>query len=546
MGLLVHFLFDIPRVLDSFFPFLFIGTLSPDNIDENQWVLISRVSSKSQLGNTSTGTQLENLKKEVEEMGGEIVKEFERAESAANMDRESLNEVLRMAEDGRYRILGLWKLDRLTRADPWESIEYISQLKDAGIILYSSAHGYFDWDELYDVRRIYDQVVFSREWYMRIKENAEEGQISNLKQGKWPFGEPHFGYTVDKNKNIALTELGKKIIPKIFEIHVKTENRAETRRKINDYDGLGGETLSDTEIKTVLQSQLCIGRLCLKGEMVHKDRDLKVVDEETYHKAQSILDTRQSTETVEDVSAPVNQISRRFGAEFSLDKLETIVPQCPNCNGEVSQNGSVTRLGRKNKNYRCSGCDWQGPLVGEDVIRKIHGVHLLKCPFCYSVEKFNATQLPEDAHGCACKYSYSCLQCGNRFDINHPPDKYQRAFNDPDLAFDFDEAEDEDAAIDSDKKEMKPANADVPAEDGEEDQESTAENEGGRPRKLHPDELSKLEECLIDGPVANDLEPGPWTLEKITTVLEKEFSVSVSNATASRYVTDLNWEPPWE
>ena len=126
VGLLVHFLFDIPRVLDSFFPFLFIGTLSPDNIDENQWVLISRVSSKSQLGNTSTGTQLENLKKEVEEMGGEIVKEFERAESAANMDRESLNEVLRMAEDGRYRILGLWKLDRLTRADPWESIEYIT------------------------------------------------------------------------------------------------------------------------------------------------------------------------------------------------------------------------------------------------------------------------------------------------------------------------------------------------------------------------------------------------------------------------------------
>ena len=204
-------------------------------------------------------------------------------------------------------------------------------------------------------------------------------------------------------------------------------------------------------------------------------------------------------------------------------------------------------MDRKVKNYRCSECDWQGPLVGEDVIREIHGVHLLKCPFCYSVEKFAATELAGDTEY-ACKFAYFCLRCSNRFDSQHPPDKYQRAFNDPDLAFDLDEEiQVEDAAIDSVKEEeTKPANADEPSEDDEENQEPTVENEGGRPRKLDPDRLPELKECLIDGPEANDLEPGPWTLDRIVTVIEKEFGASVSDTTARRYVLDLDWKPPWE
>lgn len=546
-GLLVHLLFDVPNVLDPFLSCFFLGTLSSDNIDEDQWVLISRVSSKSQLSNTSTGTQLEHLNKEVERMGGEIVKEFERAESAATMDRESADEILQMARDGRFQILGIWKLDRLTRADPWESIEYMSQLKDAGIILYSSGHGYFDWDELYDVRRIYNQVVFSREWYVRIKENAEEGQISNLEQGKWPFGDPHFGYVTDRNKNIVLTDLGRKIIPKIFQSYLETENRAKTRREINDSDELQEKTLSDNQIKTILESQLCIGHLCLKGEMVHEDRGLKVIDKETYHEAQRILRTRQSTETVEDISAPVNQIARQFGVRFALSELETVGPQCPNCNAALNQNGSVTRFGQKNKNYRCSQCDWQGPLVGEDVIREIHGVHLLKCPFCYSVEKFAATKLPGDTEY-TCKFAYFCLQCGNRFDSQQPPDKYHRAFNDPDLAFDLDEDRAVgDAPIDSVKKEeMEPANSDELSGNAEGNQKTSVENNGGRPRKLDLDKLPELEKCLMDGPEANGLESGPWTRGQIVTLIETKFDVSVSKVTATRYVRDLDWVPPWE
>jgi DNA invertase Pin-like site-specific DNA recombinase len=143
--------------------FLVAGLVQRDEVDGNRWVLLSRVSTAPQLDGMSSDAQLSNLEQEVDEMNGEIVEEVERAESAASMDRESLEEIATMAEDDEFDILGVWKLDRLTRADSWESVSYLRRLMEADVVLYAGTHRYFDWHSLYDFELIIRQVVFARE-----------------------------------------------------------------------------------------------------------------------------------------------------------------------------------------------------------------------------------------------------------------------------------------------------------------------------------------------------------------------------------------------
>lgn len=448
MGLLVHLLFNGVGTGELLLPHFFMfGLLRRNDVNEDRWVVFTRVSSDSQLGNTSTETQLTDLENEVNRMEGEIVETFEGAESAATMDRDSANRIVNMAENDRFDILGVWKLDRLTRAKPWESIDYLRRIKESGVLLYAGTHGYFDWEELYDLKMIYNQVAFAREWYERIKENAEEGQISYLEEGKWPFGEPHFGYVKDESDNLNLTDQGREIIPRIFNTYIRTENRAETRKQINSVDEIQYEGLSDNQIKTVLESELCIGHLALKGEVIQKSMRLKAVEKETYRRVQDLLNARRPSRTaIDGVPDPINRAAHRFGPEFAIEHLDTMSRQCPKCSGEINPYGTTTRWGQKTKNYHCKECNWQGPLLSEREFKQVHGTHPLRCPYCTTTEGFEVTKSSTGRY----KYEYTCVVCDNSFGTDQLPNKYKRAFENPDLKFEFDRQHD--SACDSGSK----------------------------------------------------------------------------------------------
>lgn len=448
-GLLLHLLFNGVGTGGSVIPHILgFGLLRPDDVDGDRWVMISRVSTGSQLGNTSTETQLSDLKNEMNRMDGNEVKVFEGAESAATMERDSVSKIADMAENDQFDVLGVWKLDRLTRADPWESIKYLRRIKEAGVTLYSGTHGYFDWNDLYDLKRVYDQVVFAREWYIRIRENAEKGQISQLEEGKWPFGSPPFGYTRDEDNNISRTPRGKAIIPKIFYHYLETENRAETRRQINEDDIPQGEELSDNQIRTILKSELCIGHLTLEGEVFQKCEDLVVVKKDTYRRAQDLLGEREASKSsASGLPDPVNRAAHRYGPDFALTQLGTVTTQCPECGGGLNPYGTTTRLGQETKNYQCEECNWQGPLLSEQSFKEIHGTHPLTCPSCTKTEGFEVSDHPTERF----EYEYTCDQCGDSFGYDYPPDKYKRAIARPDLAFRFDE---QDTAEDSELEEV--------------------------------------------------------------------------------------------
>lgn len=418
------------------FSFLLVGFIQRDELKELRWVLLSRVSTGKQLDGMSSEAQLGNLEQEVEQADGEIIDIFEGAESAASVARESLEEIATLAEQDRFDILGVWKLDRLTRADPWESIAYLRRLKDANITLYAGTHGYFDWHELYDFQMVIRQVVFAREWYERIRQNSREGILRHLQNGKWPYGKPGFGYTKDEQKNVQLTARGEAVIPRAFEIYLETENRAETQRRINEAFGFTGEqALSDGEMKTLLENRLCIGQLAHKGEVINEIPELAVVDKDVFTQAQDILKQQRVTSTgVSHVPEWLDRAAERFGPDFTISQIDGFSLQCPKCSSDLRHYGSQKIKGDKQvRTYRCKGadCDFVGPLLSEAAIDKFHQALPLRCPFCPAAEIFHVKEMDAGPWN----YQYTCRACELSFGANAKPDRLKRGMQYPNLKF---------------------------------------------------------------------------------------------------------------
>ncbi|WP_431357825.1 recombinase family protein [Haloarcula marina] len=408
--------------------------LPPASVKDKRWVLLARVSTDGQLDNTSTKKQLHSLRERAEESNGDIVDEIEVAESGAEMDRESLNRILEEAENDEFDILAIWKLDRLTRSDPWAGVNYLRKLRQHDIILYSHDHGFFDWESRDDFRILIREVLFSREWYSRIKENAEEGQLDYLKQGKYPFGDPHFGYEKDDEDYVFLTDEGDSVIPDVFESYLETENRAETRRRVNsNHDGT---ELSDSQVKTILKSPRCIGQLTLKGEVVNNKPNLQCVSKATFNRAQEILEDRQlHLDDGEVIPEPIDRATKRFGPEFIGTLFDTLNTVCPDCDGSLEKTNSTTTV--KNRiltEYDCTDCDFRGPLFSQEAIDKLDSTIPLACPFCVTIDNVSGERISSSVLG----YLYTCNNCGNQFAVDVPPNIYQRAFENPDLAFRWD------------------------------------------------------------------------------------------------------------
>jgi hypothetical protein len=81
--------------------------------------------------------------------------------------------------------------------------------------------------------------------------------------------------------------------------------------------------------------------------------------------------------------------------------------------------------------HTCEECDFTGPLFDQREIDKLDATIPLACPFCVSVDDVSA----EKVSSSVLEYLYTCTHCQNKFAVDVPPNKYQRAFERPEVAF---------------------------------------------------------------------------------------------------------------
>lgn len=427
--------------------------LSRDEVTGLDWVLLGRVSSQSQKDNTSTTKQLDNLKSEVDEVDGNIVKKYDLTESAASMDRDSLEEIASLAEEDKLDVLGVWKLDRLTRASPWETILYLNRLREEDVILYAHTHGYFEWENLYDFEMLARRVVFAREWYQRIIEGGREGQLEKLEEGKWPFGSTPHGYTTNNDQVIKLTEKGKEINHDIAQLYLECENMKQVHKEINEqYE----KSVSLSQIRNILQNPLLVGELTLEDQVVVRDESLQVIGREKYERIQEIREKHSSSpSSTRDIPEPVDRAAYRFGVEYVLDIIDSIDTQCRECGSDLQPNGTTDRWGTTLRKYRCMNedCGYEGPLLKQTEFDDLHQTLPLRCPLCPGTNRFEVEKRTSGFW----EYKYACESCGTTFALDVPPGKFKRAMENPKLKFKWDN--DTDSSEDDQEENDRAANS---------------------------------------------------------------------------------------
>jgi len=414
--------------------FITVGLIATEEFEGDRFVISDRVSTSGQLENADFDDRLQPIRTVVNnDCNGTVVREFTGSESAATMDREDLDTILEMAESDDFDVLAVRNLDRLSRANPWDTIDYLIDLRETGITLYEHPKRFFAWDDPDDFHLLAQKLLFSRQWYQRLEEGRIEGVTRDLKNGQLPYS-AHFGYTLDENRNITLDHSKAPILYKIFELYERIGTVPGTYRAITDrLDGEIEKEISKSKIETVLSSKICIGKLEYEGVVRKEIPDLAAVPEDLFERVQ-LIQEGTSRDTPDKIPEQITEFTRKFGIEYVQSLLEQISFRCcKKCGGKLDPYSKTEILGIPVEKVQCEDCGYDGPLISSRDLREIHQTAPLRCPFCYHSEEFD---VEESDHGLE-MYRYNCRNCSHQFHTTVKPNKYRRYQKYPNMGVDI-------------------------------------------------------------------------------------------------------------
>ena len=470
-----HLLTPLSLVTGLLFPT--VGALYESDLEKPRVLTYGRVSTKSQVG-TSLPHQKEMNERSVKSMDGIHVDNIEERHTGTELDRDGLNQVRERAEKDEFDVLAVTEIDRLTRAEVFDSIRLFEELSEQDVALYVNSIGVVDWDDLFNLDTLFREAIFARRWINRIKGGAESAYADDFKQGKWTPSKTPFGYKTDEENYLKVDEEKEEIIQKTFELYLEFENRQKTVDRLNELyefefedESEDDETkndeceecegdddeceeceeedkITDSRVETLLTSRLCIGQFCIRdpeedGYIAAKEPDLQVVDKEIFFRAQCILEKRSNRGETQKFPESLNEALARFGLDYLVSKIDALSYQCPKCDGEFEKYGSGDVMGDLLSCYKCEDCGYQNTLFRKSEFRELDQTLPLRCPHCPHTGDFEC----DEVSGSFGEYLYTCQHCEHSFKSTSDPDmnKFERAFEHSEHTFEMDNSTQEPA-----------------------------------------------------------------------------------------------------
>lgn len=323
--------------------------------------LYPRVSGHEQEDNYSIPEQIDRMKKYCESKDWMIYKIYtDSVQTGADMDRPGLQSMIKDCEAGKFDMVLVYKLDRLSRSQK-DTLYLIEDVFEKNNVGFTSMTENFDTSTPHGKFIVGILAVFAQLEREKIKERTMIGKKARAAEGKW-HGSKYvpIGYNYEEGL-LQVNEYEKMQVLEIADLFLKGTPVRTIENMVNEkgYKHKHGEWTAKT-IKRVLTNPVNLG-LIKDGDTLHPGLHDAILEQETFDAIQVIMNERK--EVHGNKARPHKSLlagflfckhcTGRYARQTNSDGLQYY--SCYSRN--KSQKKMIKDPNCKNKNYRAEELD---------------------------------------------------------------------------------------------------------------------------------------------------------------------------------------------
>lgn len=293
----------------------------------------------------SIGEQIDRLKKYAEVHDYIIVKIYTDAgHSGGNMERPALQEMIADIISGKIDKVCVYKLDRLSRSQK-DTMTLLEDIFLENNCDFESMTEKFDTSTSFGRAMIGILSIFAQLERENIKERMSMGMHARIKEGKWRGGsQVPFGYDYEPAlEKLVVNEWESMIVKHLFEAFAEGQSLYSIAEEMREKGHvLKNGKVDNRNLRYILRNKTYCGYMRHLDEWIKGLHDA-IVDEETFDKAQIILDENKKR---------YEELGYKTGLEARSTNLGGLI-YCARCGAKYSKCRTGTKEYGVHYNYSC-------------------------------------------------------------------------------------------------------------------------------------------------------------------------------------------------
>lgn len=310
--------------------------------------------------------QIDELRGLLEEEGLELATDpiTDDAETGTDFDRPGIQQVFHMAQREDVGYLLVEKIDRIGRSAP-ETLYFIHVLQEKCNVRLITVSGERDLDSIHGLMHTTLLSLMAEVQNDIRTSKAKKERVRNFVQNqKWRSYSPIIpvGYTETEEGWLEPDPAEIDIVEDVFDEFLECEVYDETDRRISERYG---DVLDGHRVKTLLTNPVYVGRPAIPEEWVVdlpydnvvEDDDLAIIDEETFEKAQEVIEEKNEIHSTDSETMELTDFVERFDL-FSVIASSDPATLLHDCGSPMIKNGQRTLSdGLRTHRYYCPECE---------------------------------------------------------------------------------------------------------------------------------------------------------------------------------------------
>ncbi|WP_144549682.1 recombinase family protein [Bacillus sp. X1(2014)] len=275
---------------------------------------------------------------------------FEEIGSSKDDEREAYNQLINHIKTGKFQVLVISDLGRLTR-DLEQQLKLFKLLVKHKMVIHSLLDGTIDPAEKTNKMMGVLKGVFNEMVYEETSEKMHLGRLLSARDGKY-IGTPPYGYKKNKNLQIEPDEIEALVVKRIFRETIEGYSTTEIAVRLHR-DGIKtqrGNDFTSSAISRLLNNRTYIGEYSFKSEKFNEkvtkknNHEAIITPEEFLQVKNTLANRRRFSLRIHDIISPLEKliVCGKCGRLMSINLVQRKYVFLQKCNaykyGEICDN----------------------------------------------------------------------------------------------------------------------------------------------------------------------------------------------------------------